>query len=106
DPRAIEECSIDGGGPSGEVSVGSDGIYWWWASSSGGGGSGQYVIPFSQIQTLKMVGGSLLGGFGGLGTAKGIRIGLVNGSSLSLTGFRRKGARQAFFNDAFLALSK
>lgn len=70
DPRAIEECSIDNG-PNGEVSVGKDGIYWWSASSTiskTGFAGNQCYIPFSHVQTLKMTGGSLLGGFGGVGS--------------------------------------
>lgn len=41
-----------------------------------------------------------------LGRLRGIKIGLLNGNTLALTGFKKKGARQAFFNDAFLALSE
>lgn len=86
-PRNISECSI--AGLDGQVSIGSDGVYF---KSS----RIYYMIPFSKVQSLRLVSGILV---------KGIRISLTNGETVGLTGFK-KGYRQPFFgelNEAYSA---
>ena len=54
------------------------------------------MIPFSKVQSLRLVSGILV---------KGIRISLTNGETVGLTGFK-KGYRQPFFgelNEAYSA---
>lgn len=86
-PLNISECSISG--VTGQVSIASDGIYFKSLRI-------YYMIPFSKVQSLRLVSGILV---------KGIRISLTNNETVGLTGFK-KGHRQPFFaelNAAYLA---